>query len=95
MRARQAVVLIQVKGDDLLETQAFLAVQPDQLPVKPDGRGARGEPEHRRPAGGGILAHKRRDLAGDQPAGIVRFRVNDCPDMFALLGFGRVGIHVA
>ena len=42
------VVLVEVERDDVGEAEPLLAVQPDQLAVDADRRGAGGEAEHRR-----------------------------------------------
>jgi hypothetical protein len=43
---RQRIVLVEIEGDDIGKTESFLAMQPDQLCVKSNGRRTRGQTEH-------------------------------------------------
>ena len=43
---REAVVFVEIEGDDVLEAESFFLVKADQLTIERHGRGACGHPEH-------------------------------------------------
>src|SRR5690606_12399386 len=89
--AGEAVVFVEVEGDDVLERQAFLAVQADELAVEAHGGGAGGEAEDGAATLVGALADEGGDLGGKTAAGGVGGGVELGGDAFALPGFG--GVH--
>ncbi len=91
MRAREAVIFIEVERDDAAEAEPVLPVEPDQPAIEPHRRRAGREPEHGVAAGGVVFADQRLDLRGQHGAGLVGAGVYISRDALALARFDAVG----
>ena len=82
----QAVVLIQVEGDDVLEAQALLLVQADQLAIKGHRGGPCGHPKHGREAGLVLGLNDLPDFTGQFSGGGGRVGEDNSGDFFECFG---------
>ncbi len=65
----EAVVFVEVEGDDVLEAEFFLAVEADEFAVEGDGGGAGGEAEDGGAAGAGVFLHEGLHFLGERLSG--------------------------
>jgi hypothetical protein len=89
VRARQAVVFVEIEGHDVFEAQLLLAVQPDELAVETHRGGAGGQAEHGRPAGRIVAPDQGGQFGRHQRAGDVGRGMDDALEALALLVLGE------
>jgi hypothetical protein len=83
--ASQTVVLIEIEGDDILEAEALLAVEPYEFTIKGNRGAAGGQAQHRFAAGGVPGFDQFLDLARQRGCGLRGGGVNERGDLFVNL----------